>query len=156
MTEKELRKLSRADLLEIMIEQQKQINRLEKEVRRVEDVLRTRNKMIKDSETLAEASLRLSEVYAAAREAANLYLDNIGRAKDVRGDAPTSPVNMTAERMHPAVARTSKEQRKTTVSTQATNVRQASRKVPSTKPEKGRNAVSGKDNPRREFRRGQA
>lgn len=77
MTDRELRKLKRIELLEIMLEQSKEIERLQAELARVKEELENKKIAIETAGTLAEAALKLSHIFEAADEAAKIYLDNI-------------------------------------------------------------------------------
>ena len=77
MTDRELRKLKRVELLEIMLEQSKEIERLQAELARVKEELGNKKIAIETPGTLAEAALKLSLIFEAADEAAKIYLDNI-------------------------------------------------------------------------------
>lgn len=77
MTNKELRKLSRRQLLELMLEQSKRIDALESELTRARDELERRRIVAEQSGSIAEAALRLSGVFEAAQQAADLYVKNI-------------------------------------------------------------------------------
>lgn len=79
MTEKELHKLKRSELLEIMLEQSKEITRLKKQLMLTEKKLQNRELAIQDVGSIAEASLSLSRVFEEAQEAADLYLENVER-----------------------------------------------------------------------------
>ena len=77
MDTKELRKLSRKDLLEILLEQTKRIEELEVELEKVKFELNERKASLKNVGSLAEASLVLSDIFKAADEAASIYIKNI-------------------------------------------------------------------------------
>lgn len=88
MTEKQLKKLSRAELLEILIQQTKRNEALEAELEELksfyeekiseyEALLESKNIVIEESGSIAEASLKLSGVFEAAQKAADVYLENI-------------------------------------------------------------------------------
>lgn len=90
MTEKQLKKLSRAELLEILIQQTKRNDSLEAELSEMKSayeekiseyksLLEEKNISIAESGSVAEASLRLSGVFEAAQQAADVYLENIKR-----------------------------------------------------------------------------
>ncbi|MGT2687205.1 hypothetical protein ACVRWT_07445 [Streptococcus porcinus] len=79
---KNLKKLSRKELLELLLEQQLLIEKQEKELKEIKVKLNNRKIEIEDSGTLAEASLRLSGIFEAAQEAADIYLKNIKRQSD--------------------------------------------------------------------------
>ena len=77
MTEKELRKLSRADLLRLLLRQTRRNEELQAELDRVNAQLEQRRIEIERSGTLAEAALRLNGVFEAADRAAKQYLENL-------------------------------------------------------------------------------
>lgn len=87
MTDKELRKLSRAELLEMLLEQTKRIEALKAELELKNRELENRRIMIEKAGSIAEASLRLNEVFEAAQKAADQYLYNI---KLAAGDEKSS------------------------------------------------------------------
>ena len=60
MTEKELRKLNRYELLEMMVAQAKKMERLERELAEANEKLKERELIMTSSGTMAEAALRLS------------------------------------------------------------------------------------------------
>lgn len=77
MTEKEIRKLKRAELLEIMVEQGKQIDNLRTENEELKKKLSDRMICIDKAGTIAEASLQLSGIFEAAQAASAQYMENI-------------------------------------------------------------------------------
>lgn len=88
MTEKQLKKLSRAELLEILIQQTKRNESLEAELTELkisyeekiseyEALLESKKIAVEESGSIAEASLKLSGVFDAAQKAADVYLENI-------------------------------------------------------------------------------
>lgn len=78
-TEKELRRLSRADLLEMLALQSKEVEKLQEEIADLRAQLKDRTIMIQESGSIAEASLKLNGVFEAAEQAALQYLENIKR-----------------------------------------------------------------------------
>lgn len=79
MTDKELRRLSRAELLEMLLAQTDENERLRKRLVEVERSLDDRRIEASRAGSLAEASLRLNGVFQAADQAANQYLENVRR-----------------------------------------------------------------------------
>ena len=69
MTDKELRKLSRTDLLEMLIEQSTKIRELEAKLSEAEADLKKRDIAIDNAGSIAEASLQLNGVFEAAQAA---------------------------------------------------------------------------------------
>lgn len=79
MKKTDLRKYSKADLLELLIEQKKRTDELEKELSEVYEALNEKDLKIKKSGSLAEAAISLSGVFEAADKAAAQYIDNVKR-----------------------------------------------------------------------------
>lgn len=77
MTEKELKKLNRRQLLELMLAQSKRIDMLEHELEITCAKLDNQRIVAEETGSLAEAALRLSGVFEAAQEAADIYLKNV-------------------------------------------------------------------------------
>ena|GEM_PF-2142843 len=77
MTEKELRKLSRSDLLEILIEQGERLEKTEKKLEETKGKLQLKDIKINSSGTLAEAAMHITDIFKNADSAAELYLENI-------------------------------------------------------------------------------
>lgn len=77
MTDKELRKLTRAELLEILLSQGKEIERLQRELQTAQAKLKDKELLMSKSGSIAEASLKLNGVFEAAQRAAEQYLANI-------------------------------------------------------------------------------
>ena len=79
MTEKELLKLKKSELLEIMLAQSKEIDSLREQLAEAEEKLASRKIAIKESGSIAEASLKLTQIFEEAQKAADLYVDNVKR-----------------------------------------------------------------------------
>lgn len=79
MTDKELRRLSRSELLEMLLAQMEENERLKKSLKEAQAALAERRIGIEKSGTLAEAALKLNGVFEAADRAAQQYLENIRR-----------------------------------------------------------------------------
>ena len=77
MTEKEFRKLSRLELLEILTEQSRRIEELSQKLEETEKKLQSRKLQIAKAGSIAEASLQLNRVFEAAQAAADQYLENV-------------------------------------------------------------------------------
>jgi hypothetical protein len=77
MTNKELARLSRGELLELLVKQSKQLDQLQQELEETQNKLACRNLEIENCGTLAEAVMRVNGVFAAADAAAAQYLENI-------------------------------------------------------------------------------
>ena len=79
MTDKELRRLSRGELLEMLIAQTEENSQLKIRLKQAEAQLRDRRIEIDKAGSLAEAALSLNGVFQAAEAAAQQYLENIQR-----------------------------------------------------------------------------
>ena len=77
MTDKELKKLSRAELLEMLIAQSKRADELQEKLNQAEEELNSRQLKVDEAGSIAEASLRLNGVFEAAQAASEQYLENI-------------------------------------------------------------------------------
>lgn len=77
MTEKELKKLSRADLLELLLAQSRENEQLQIEFEKTKEQLANRNIAIDNAGSIAEASLKLTGIFQAAQASCALYMENI-------------------------------------------------------------------------------
>lgn len=79
MTEKELRRLSRRELLEMLITRTIENERLTEELQQARKELSDREFIQERAGSMAEAALQLNGVFEAADRAAREYLENIRR-----------------------------------------------------------------------------
>jgi len=77
MTDKELRKLTRAELLELLLVQSRELDKLNTELDDLREQLQKREISLRQSGSIAEAALQLTGVFEAAQAAADLYLENV-------------------------------------------------------------------------------
>ena len=77
MKEKELKRLSRAELLELLLAQAKETELLRKKLEKAEAMLCDRYLQMQKAGDLAHAVLQTNGVMEAAQAAAQQYLDNI-------------------------------------------------------------------------------
>ena len=77
MTDKELKKLSRAELLEMLLMQTREVDRLNGKVAELEDRLQQRRLQYENAGDIAQAALQVSGIFEAAQAAADLYLENV-------------------------------------------------------------------------------
>ena len=77
MTDKELRRLSRSELLEMLIIETKENARLRSELEQARAELADRRILLGNCGSMAEAALRLNGVFEAVDKAALQYLENI-------------------------------------------------------------------------------
>ena len=83
MNDKELKKLNRKELLEILLSQAKLIEELESELARTQKELNNKTIILKEAGSIAEATLRLSGIFEKAQEVADEYLNSIKESKDL-------------------------------------------------------------------------
>ena len=74
---KEFKRMSKKDLLELLVLQSKKIDKLQIELNNTKKALNDKQIIIKESGSIAEASLKLNKVFETAQEAADQYLENI-------------------------------------------------------------------------------
>lgn len=79
---KELKKLSRRELLELLIEQGREIDTLKAELEEAEKKLSDKTIKIREAGTVAEAAFMLNGVYEAAEAAVSQYVENIKKLSE--------------------------------------------------------------------------
>ncbi len=79
MTEKELKRLSRSELLQMLITQAEENKALKDRLEETETQLKDRQITIEKSGSLAEVALSLNGVFQATDAAAKQYLENVKR-----------------------------------------------------------------------------
>ena len=82
MTERELRRLSRKDLLEMMIEQKKELEALKLELEEARKALQNREIMLDEAGSIAIAALQINGIFEAAQAAGKQYLENIQKLNE--------------------------------------------------------------------------
>lgn len=84
MTDKELHRLSRKELLEMLLAQTQENEKLKEELRRAERQLSDRRLLQENAGSMAEAAMRLNAVFEAADRAAQQYLENVRLSAEER------------------------------------------------------------------------
>lgn len=77
--EKNLKKLSKKDLLELLVMQSKKIDELDEKLNTTQELLNSKQILISECGSIAEAALKLNKIFEVAQESANQYLENIKR-----------------------------------------------------------------------------
>lgn len=77
MLNKELKKLNRKQLLELLLEQTKELERLQAELEETKSKLQERNIKIQEAGNLAEAVIGINHIMENAQQAAQQYIDSI-------------------------------------------------------------------------------
>ena len=87
MTERQLRKVGRADLRKLLQEQKQENEDLRLQLQQAQEQLQSRQLSIDQSGTLAEAALKLSGIFDAAQSACQYYTESIrtlsGRQEEI-------------------------------------------------------------------------
>ncbi len=113
MTEKELKHLSRSELLEMLISQGKKVDRLKANLESLNAKLEERELNIERAGSIAEAALNVNGIYEAAQNAADQYLSNVKRlcderlaeaektakAREAEADATIAKLNVIVEKL---------------------------------------------------------
>ena len=77
MTDQEIRKLSRTSLLEMLVQQGRELEQVKAELQAAKEALESKSITIEKAGNIAEASLALNCIFEKAQEAADQYLSNI-------------------------------------------------------------------------------
>lgn len=85
MTDKELKKLSRSELLELLISQMEENDKLYQEIDQLKEELNQKKILIKNAGSIAEAAIGINKIFEAADLAAKQYIENVRRMAD-RGE----------------------------------------------------------------------
>ncbi|MBQ8312058.1 MAG: hypothetical protein IJX84_02480 [Clostridia bacterium] len=79
MTDRELRKLHRSELLELLIAQGKENVALQERLTQAEEAVQTREMTIREAGSMASAAVEINDLIGAAQRAVDLYTENIYR-----------------------------------------------------------------------------
>ena len=82
MTDKELRRLSRSELLELLISQMEENEQLKMELEKAQQELKDKRIILKKAGSIAEAAVGLNKIFEAADEAAKQYLESVRQMAD--------------------------------------------------------------------------
>lgn len=96
MLDVELRRLRKAELLELLLEIEEENEQLAGENRQLKEQLANKKVSLESVGSIAEASLQLSGVIAAAQEAADIYLYNVRDLANQQEQAQIEVWNKTA------------------------------------------------------------
>ena len=98
MTDREIRRLRREDLLQILIDQQRRIDELTASLEETKAALESKRLALDNVGSIAEATLNLHGVFESAEKAAKQYSDEImARADEVLQQAQAEADRMKAE-----------------------------------------------------------
>ena len=79
MTDKEFKRLRRSDLIEILYEYQKREKALNEEIAALKAQLADRELKIQDAGSIAEAVVKLNELFETAQKTADEYVEQVRR-----------------------------------------------------------------------------
>jgi hypothetical protein len=96
MTEKELRRLRRSELLELLLDQAQELEKTQAELAEAQEQLKQREILLSNVGSIAEAALQLNHVFEAAQAAGEQYIDSL-RALYERTAAGQEPPGETAK-----------------------------------------------------------
>lgn len=99
---RDLSKLDRLQLLQLLDEAVRENGRLKEELARAQQQLEDRRIALADSESLADAALRLSGIFEDAQRAIDLYRSNV--TDNGTADTQSSPKNTDSENQENAIA----------------------------------------------------
>ena len=112
MTSKELRRLSRQDLLELLLRQQRENETLTAKLAELEKQLQDRAIHIRTAGSMAEAALALNGVFADADKAVEQYMENIRRCSEEQQKAYDKIVLAAEQRATEIIGAAEEEKRK--------------------------------------------
>ena len=87
MTDRQLRRLSRGELLDLLLVQQEEIERLQAELEAANQKLADRRVRLARAGDLASASVALTSLFEEAQRAADIYLENVRAFAGERADS---------------------------------------------------------------------
>ncbi len=81
MTDRELKKLRRDTLLEMMLKQQEELEQLREQLQEAEEKIRSQETELHKLSSIAEGALKLSKIYETAQASAEAYVEKIEKEK---------------------------------------------------------------------------
>lgn len=114
MKHKELKKLKRTELLELLLEQTRRAENLEKSLAEATRQLQSRELQVSEAGSLAEAALKLNDVFSSAQNAADQYLQNVRSRNVVLDEAHQEAQRIITEAKQQAEQLTQKTQKECT------------------------------------------
>ena len=82
MVSKELRKLNRRDLIDIIYQMKKNEQQMQEQIDALQAELEEKRFRLSQAGSIAEAALAVTNVFSAAQEAADVYLRQIASMKE--------------------------------------------------------------------------
>ena len=98
MEKKDLRKFRRKDLLELLLRQTTRIKELEDEVLKLNEELNSKKILMKESGSIAEASLKLNHMFEDAQKSIDDYVNNVkAKYEEMLKEAEKKPITKSKE-----------------------------------------------------------
>ena len=88
MEKQDLRKFKRKDLLELLLKQATRIKELEDEIIEINKELESKKINIKESGSIAEAALKLNNIFEDAQKSIDDYVSNVKDMRDMFYNSP--------------------------------------------------------------------
>ena len=85
---KDLKKLKRSDLLELMFQLQKEVEHLKEENENLRKKNDDRNIMINEVGNIADAAMKITNIFEEAQKSAEIYLESIRKKNEVATESP--------------------------------------------------------------------
>ena len=82
MVSKELKKLSRRDLIDIIYQMKKNEQKMQEEIASMKTALEDKRMRLSDAGSIAEAAVSITDVFSTAQSTADLYLQEISALKE--------------------------------------------------------------------------
>lgn len=102
MEKNELKKIKRNDLLELLLKQANRIKELEIENKKLTKELENKKIKIEESGSIAEATIKLHEIFENAQKCADEYLDNVkSKCKKMETDMKKKQTKETTKKQQP-------------------------------------------------------
>ena len=98
MTDKELRKLSRTDLLRLLLEESRENEQLRQRLAEAEEKLHDRSIRLEKAGSISEAALSLNGIFEAAQKAAEDYCRSVYARADEEAAAILQDARMAAQK----------------------------------------------------------
>jgi hypothetical protein len=106
MTDKEFKRLSRAQLIEIIYQLQLQIDKLNEEKQALESELKDKRLRLQSAGNIAEAALEINDCFRSAQNAAEQYLNEI---KAIREETEAERQRILAQAQAEAIIASAKK-----------------------------------------------
>ena len=112
MTDRELHRMKRSELLDLLLTQQEELERVREELAQTRAALEDRNLRKQEAGSIAEAALAVTAIFEQAQMAADLYLENVKLAAGVQEPPPEPPAVEAEEAPKPVKPRSRGRKRK--------------------------------------------